>query len=219
MPGPSDLSDPRPLARSAPAFDPGPVTLTGRLARLEPVEPRHFAGLARIAFDPETWRWTREQSMDDEAALHRYVDGALAEAAAGRAVPFAQIDAVTGVVAGMTRYHSIERTHRRLEIGWTWIAAPWRGTGFNAEAKLLLLRQAFDGWGAHRVEFKTDAQNTRSRAALAAIGATEEGTLRRHVITERGRVRDSVYFSVIWEEWPRVEAHLESRVAGALTRR
>jgi RimJ/RimL family protein N-acetyltransferase len=122
----------------------------------------------------------------------------------------------------MTRFHSIEPDHRRLEIGHTWLAEPYRGTGHNAEAKLLLLDHAFDALGAHRVEFKTDATNARSQAALAGIGATREGTLRRHVVLENGRVRDSVYFSIVWDEWasvrPALAAKVEAAVAAALHR-
>ena len=113
-----------------------------------------------------------------------------------------QVDVASGAPAGMTRFHSIERAHRRLEIGYTWLGVPYLGGGRNAEAKLLLLDHAFDTLGAHRVEFKTDALNARSQAALTAIGATREGTLRRHVVLDNGRVRDSVYFSITWDEWP-----------------
>ena len=113
-----------------------------------------------------------------------------------------QVDVASGAPAGMTRFHSIERAHRRLEIGYTWLGVPYLGGGRNAEAKLLLLDHAFDTLGAHRVEFKTDGLNARSQAALTAIGATREGTLRRHVVLDNGRVRDSVYFSITWDEWP-----------------
>lgn len=208
-------ADPRPLRRTSPPFDPLPVALSGRLVRLEPLTEDHVPDLSDIALDPETWRWTRDIVID-RGTFRAYIDRALADAVAGRAIPFAQIDIASGRPAGMTRLHSIEREHRRLEIGYTWLAAPWRGTGHNAEAKLLLMSHAFDDLGAHRVEFKTDALNLRSQAALAAIGATREGTLRRHVVMESGRVRDSVYFSVVWDEWPEVRVRLEARVATAV---
>lgn len=203
--------DPRPIARTAPPFEPRPVALEGRVVRLEPLAAGHVPGLLRVALDPDTWRWTRG-IVTDEASFRAYIARALRAAADGSEIPFAQVDVATGEPAGMTRFHAIERRDRRLEIGFTWLAAPWRGTGHNAEAKLLLMTHAFDDLGAHRVEFKTDANNARSRAALRAIGATEEGTLRRHVVTDTGRVRDSVYFSVIWEEWPEVRRHLMGRV-------
>lgn len=207
--------DPRPFARTAPPFDPRPVTLAGPLIRLEPLTREHVGPLTSIALDPELWRWTRHQ-VTGAASFHAYLDQAFAAAAAGTEIPFAQVDAATGRPAGMTRFHSIERAHRRLEIGFTWLAAPWRGTDHNAAAKLLLLTHAFDDLGAHRVEFKTDGLNLRSQAALAAIGATREGTLRRHVVMDNGRVRDSVYFSIVWDEWPNVRQRLAAKVAASV---
>jgi N-acetyltransferase len=209
--------DPRPLARTSPPFDPRPVTLNGTLVRLEPLATSHVPGLSDIALDPETWRWTRHL-VTDAAAFNGYLDEAFAAAAAGTEIPFVQVDVASGQPAGMTRFHSIERAHRRLEIGFTWLAGPWRGTGHNAEAKLLLLTHAFDALGAHRAEFKTDGLNRRSQAALEAIGATREGTLRRHVVMASGRVRDSVYFSVVWDEWPAVRGRLAGRVDAAVVR-
>lgn len=210
--------DPRPFGRTSPAFDPAPVTLTGRLVRLEPLTRDHVPALTEIALDPDTWRWTRNL-VTDAASFHAYLEHAFAAAAEGTEIPFVQVDLATGRAAGMTRFHSIERAHRRLEIGFTWLAAPWRGTGHNADAKLSLMTHAFDDLGAHRVEFKTDGLNLRSQAALAAIGATREGTLRRHVVTGSGRVRDSVYFSVVWEEWPEVRERLAARVGTLMARR
>jgi RimJ/RimL family protein N-acetyltransferase len=107
----------------------------------------------------------------------------------------------------------MEPNHRRLEIGWTWIAPPWQHSAVNTEAKLLMLTHAFTKLGALRVEFKTDALNEQSRRAILAVGATEEGTLRHHMIMPGGRRRDSVYFSILEEEWPRVRQHLETRLA------
>jgi RimJ/RimL family protein N-acetyltransferase len=210
--------DPRPLGRTSPAFDPRPVTLAGRIVTLEPLAERHRAGLHAIALDEDLWRWTRH-IVRTPAQFETYLTGAFEGGASGDEVPFVQLDTATGRPAGMTRYHSIERPHRRLEVGYTWLASPFRGSGHNAEAKLLLLAHAFDDLGAHRVEFKTDALNVRSQAALGAIGATREGTLRRHVVMANGRVRDSVYFSVIWEEWPAVRDRLTERVDEAVSRR
>lgn len=217
-PGPEPDRDPRPFARTEPAFDPAPVTLEGRLVRLEPLREDHVPDLTAVALDPDLWRWTRHQ-VRDEASFHAYLAQAFAAAAAGTEIPFVQLDARSGTPAGMTRFHSIERAHRRLEIGYTWLAAPWRGTGTNAEAKLLLLTHAFDDLGAHRVEFKTDGLNHRSQAALTAIGATREGTLRRHVVMDNGRVRDSVYFSIVWDEWPAIRRRLAARVEAAVAGR
>jgi RimJ/RimL family protein N-acetyltransferase len=210
--------DPRPLARTSPPFEPGPVTLAGRLVRLEPLADGHREGLHAIALDPDLWRWTRHVVRTPDE-FDAYLAQAFTAAASGTEIPFVQVDVASGRPAGMTRFHSIERAHRRLEIGYTWLAAPYRGTGHNAEAKLLLMAHAFDQLGAHRVEFKSDARNLRSQAALEAIGATREGTLRRHVVMDNGRVRDSVYFSVVWDEWPAARGRLEARVDAAVSRR
>ncbi|HKF86153.1 MAG TPA: GNAT family protein [Candidatus Limnocylindrales bacterium] len=204
--------DPRPIGRTSPPFDPRPVTLAGRLVRLEPLDERHRAGLHAVALDHDTWRFTRH-IVTTRAQFDAYLDDALEGASTGAEIPFVQVDVASGREAGMTRFHSIERAHRRLEVGYTWLAAAYRGTGRNTEAKLLLLDHAFDALGSHRVEFKTDALNVRSQAALAAIGATREGTLRRHVVLDSGRVRDSVYFSVVWDEWPEIRRALVAKLA------
>lgn len=149
------------------------------------------------------------RSADD---LRRFITEARAAAASGRELPFAIVERAGGRAVGSTRYLNIESAHRRLEIGYTWLAPRWQRTAVNGEAKLLLLAHAFERLGALRVEFKTDSRNDASRRALLGIGATEEGTLRSHMDVHAGR-RDSVYFSVIAEEWPRVRRQLESRVA------
>ena len=209
--------DPRPMGRTAPPFDPRPVSLDGRLVRLEPLAEVHRAGLHAVAIDEDTWRWTRH-IVTTPAEFDAYLSQAFEAAAAGSEIPFVQVDVASGAPAGMTRFHSIERAHRRLEIGYTWLGVPYRGGGRNAEAKLLLLDHAFDTLGAHRVEFKTDGLNARSQAALSAIGATREGTLRRHVVLDNGRVRDSVYFSITWDEWPALRPALAARVEAAAAR-
>jgi RimJ/RimL family protein N-acetyltransferase len=128
-------------------------------------------------------------------------------------LPFATVDATTGQVIGSTRYMNIDEANRRLEIGATWIAAPWRRTAVNTEAKYLMLRHAFEALGCIRVELKTDRLNQRSRNAILRIGATEEGTLRQHIVTWSGRLRDTVYFSMLDSEWPRVKRDLEQKLA------
>ena len=188
-----------------------PVTLEGRFVRLEPLGPQHAASLAELGLEPEVWRWM-PAPVTTPAEMGAFVEAALVEADAGRMVPFATIDRSTGRAVGSTRFLSIEPAHRRLEIGFTWLARPWQRSAVNSEAKLLMLGHAFERLGALRVEFKTDSRNEQSRRALAGIGATEEGTLRRHMITAAGR-RDSVYFSVIVDEWPQVRRRLEERLA------
>jgi N-acetyltransferase len=190
-----------------------PVTLEGRVVRLEPLSIDHLPGLVSVGLDAELWRWTLTQ-VQTPADMRTMVEAALAAAAEGREVPFATVERESGRVVGSTRYLSIDAHHRRLEIGYTWIALAWQRSAVNTEAKLLQLRYAFDSLGALRVEFKTDSLNDKSRAALRGIGAVEEGTLRNHMVTDSGRRRHSVYFSVIEEEWPDVRRHLEARLAG-----
>ena len=189
-----------------------PVVLDGARIRLEPLRADHFADLAAVAFDSALWRWTI-MGPQDEAGLRRWFDQALANAEAGTERPFATVDRATGRAIGSSRFLSIVPEHRRLEIGWTWVASAFQRTGANREAKLLQLTHAFETLGANRVEFKTHALNDRSRAALAGIGATFEGVFRNHMLMPDGSIRHSAYFSVIAEEWPDVKARLEAGLA------
>ncbi|MEX1276209.1 MAG: GNAT family protein, partial [Bacteroidota bacterium] len=118
----------------------------------------------------------------------------------------------SGTVVGSTRFANIERTHRRLEIGWTWVARAWQRTPINTEAKYLMLTHAFETLGCIRVELKTDSLNEKSRKAMLRIGAKEEGTLRNHMITQEGRIRHSVYYSITNDEWPGVKRLLEEKL-------
>ncbi|MGE0352192.1 MAG: GNAT family N-acetyltransferase [Gemmatimonadales bacterium] len=186
--------------------------LDGRWVRLEPLGPAHVAPLSRVALDPELWRWTVSQ-VRTEADLRRYVEAALDAAAQGHAVPFAIFDRASGAAAGSTRFGNIDPHHRRLEIGWTWLGRAFQRTALNTETKYLMLRHAFEGLGCIRVEFKTDVLNARSREAIRRLGAVEEGVLRHHMITESGRVRDTVYYSILAAEWPAVRERLEARLA------
>lgn len=188
-----------------------PVVLDGVHVRLEPLSLDHLPALIEVGLEPDLWRWTTQVVRTSEE-MEEYVRGALAEQAAGRVLPFATMEKASGRVAGSTRFAAIEPLHRRVEIGWTWLAPPWQRTVLNTEAKYLMLRHAFERWGCVRVEFKTDVLNTRSRQALLRIGAKEEGILRSHLITATGRVRDTVYFSVTAAEWPAVRAALEGRL-------
>ena len=150
--------------------------------------------------------------MSSREDLAGFIDAALAGQAAGREQAFATIERSSGRVVGSTRYLNIEPAHRRLEIGYTWLAPAWQKTAINSDAKLLMLDHAFGELGANRVEFKTDARNEPSRNALLGIGATFEGTFRRHMIVQQGQLRDSAYFSIIVDEWPSVRKHLALRV-------
>ena len=189
-------------------------TLEGRHVRLEPLSETHIPALAQLASDAELWRWTMTQ-VQTEADLVRYVHTALDEQRAAKSLPFATIDRATGQVVGSTRFGNVDSANRRVEIGWTWIARPWQRTALNTEAKYLMLRWAFEDRGCIRVELKTDALNETSRRAITRIGAVEEGVLRSHMITPTGRIRDTVYFSIIASEWPGVRASLEEKLARA----
>ena len=186
-----------------------PVTLQGRVVRLEPLALAHVPGLARVGLDPELWRWIPTQ-VADAAQMQAWVQTALDEQTAGTSLPFAIISQASGKAIGSTRYMNIVPAHRRLEIGSTWLSTAAQRSGANTEAKLLLLTHAFEALKAIRVELKTDALNSRSRAAIARIGGIEEGIFRRHVICASGRVRDTVYFSMLDNEWPAVKARLFS---------
>jgi len=190
---------------------PGPEELAGRFVRLEALSLDHVGELAPVALDPELWRYTVSQVASEED-LRAYIEAALRERDAGVALPFLIRERATGRAVGSTRYGNMDLRNRRVEIGWTWVGRAWQRTAVNTEAKLLLLRNAFETFGCNRVEFKTDVLNERSRAALARIGAREEGVMRRHMVTDSGRIRDSVYFSIIAEEWPDVRAKLEARL-------
>jgi RimJ/RimL family protein N-acetyltransferase len=189
-----------------------PVVLEGSVVRLEPLSLDHLPGLIEVGLDSDIWRWM-PVSIQTPGDMRTYVETALAGRQQGREMPFATLERSSGRVVGGTRYLNIEPVHRRLEIGYTWIAPAWQHTAVNTEAKLLMLGHAFNTLGALRVEFKTDSLNEKSRTALLGIGAKEEGTMRNHMVAQGGRRRHSVYFSVIEEEWPQIRQHLESRLA------
>jgi N-acetyltransferase len=195
-----------------------PVTLEGRIVRLEPLSRAHLDGLAEVAFDPSLWAWTLARPTD-RAGLEAWLETAIANRDAGAELPFATVERATGRPIGSSRYLSIVPEHRRLEIGWTWVARPWQRSGANREAKLLMLEHAFERLGCQRVEFKTNARNEQSRAALLGIGATFEGIFRKHMLGHGGEVRDSAYFSVTDDEWPALKARLAASVEAALAAR
>ena len=190
-----------------------PVTLEGQNIRLEPLSLEHHAQLCEVGLDEELWRWI-PQAVGTAEEMRAYIETALEGQAAGTVLPFATIERATGRAIGSTRFANIDCANRHVEIGWTWLGKKWQRTVANTEAKYLMLRHAFETWGCLRVEFKTDSLNERSRAALLRIGAKEEGIFRNHVITWTGRVRHSVYYSIIDSEWPDVRAGLEKRLSG-----
>jgi len=201
-----------------PRFDPAPkgwvqpVTLEGRVVRLEPLSLDHLDDLAEVAFEGNLWRWTVMQPTNRED-LRTWIEAAVATREAGTEMAFATVDRSTGKAIGSSRFMSIVPEHRRLEIGWTWVAQAWHRRGANREAKYLQLRHAFEDLGANRVEFKTDSLNERANPALLGIGATFEGTFRNHMVMPGNRLRHSNYYSVVVEDWPAVKARLEAGLA------
>ncbi len=187
------------------------VTLEGRIVQLEPMSRDHLDGLLDVALDPSLWRWTIARPTD-RAGLEAWLETALANREAGTELPFVTVERATGRPIGSSRYLNIALEHRRLEIGWTWVAPAWQRGGANREAKLLMLGHAFEALGCLRVEFKTDARNERSRAALLGIGATFEGVFRKHMVMPDGRNRDSAWYSIVDDEWPEVERGLVARL-------
>lgn len=189
-----------------------PVVLEGTRVRLEPLGLEHVTGLAEVGIDPDLWQWTLARPTN-RAGIQAWVEAALANRATGTELPFVTLDAWTGRPIGSSRYMNITLEHRRLEIGWTWLARDWQRTGANREAKLLMLGHAFDVLGCRRVEFKTDSLNEPSRTALLGIGAKFEGIFRNHMVMPGGRMRHSAYYSVIDEEWPAGRDNLERLLA------
>jgi N-acetyltransferase len=193
-----------------------PFTLEGSTVRLEPIRPEHTESFWEVAKDAldDIFQWIpyRMKTRED---FQRLVEKAFAEQERGESVVFATVERSSGRVIGSTRFMNIDRVNRRVEIGSTWIAPAWQRTAVNTEAKYLMLHHAFEIWQCIRVELKTDALNQRSRNAILRIGAKEEGTLRRHLITWTGRVRDSVYFSILDTEWAEVKVRLEAMHAKA----
>jgi RimJ/RimL family protein N-acetyltransferase len=189
-----------------------PRVLEGPNVRLEPLTLQHLDGLCDAGLDPELWKLTVSR-IKTRADMQRYLEEALADQRAGTALPFATVWRATGRIIGSTRFGNASPINRRVEIGWTWLARSWQRTGANTEAKYLMLRQAFEGWGCIRVELKTSALNHRSRAAILRIGAREEGILRHHMINQDGSLRDSVFFSLLADEWPDARRRLEGMLA------
>jgi N-acetyltransferase len=191
-----------------------PFALEGSIVRLEPIRREHAALFWEAAKDDldDIFQWIPYRVKTREDFEH-LLEKTLAEQERGESIAFATVENGSDRVIGSTRFMNIDRANRRVEIGSTWIAPAWQRTAVNTEAKYLMLRHAFEVWQCMRVELKTDALNQKSRNAILRIGAKEEGILRRHLVTWTGRVRDTVYFSILDTEWPQVKARLEAKLA------
>jgi N-acetyltransferase len=191
-------------------------TLEGRLVRLEPMSPRHADGLWEASRDARTWEWLSIVQPSTRPALDAWIADALRAAEAGDEIPLATVRSAD--VVGSTRFLALRPEHGSVEIGWTWLHPGAWGTGVNVDAKLVMLRHAFEVWGCRRVELKTDARNDRSRGAMEAMGARFEGIHRKHMLVREGENRDSAWYSITDDEWPAVERGLVARLE-ALTPR
>ena len=190
--------------------------LEGRLVALEPVEPAHKEPLWEAAQDREIWRITSADVGGSRAIFDAWWRQQREAFAAGEEVPFATVLRAAGQVVGGTRYLTLRPEHRGVEIGHTWLRSEVWQTGVNVEAKLLMLTHAFERCGCMRVEFKTDARNERSRKAMEALPARFEGIFRKHMLVRGGELRDSAYYAIVDDDWPRVRVNLERRLAEKL---
>ena len=192
-------------------MDASPITLEGQHVRLEPLTQAHAEPLIAAAADGELWN-TQVTIIPAPAGMKGYIQAALDGQSQGRELPFIIISKSSNQVAGTTRFYEISCADRKATIGYTWLAKSAQRTPINTEAKLLLLTHAFETWKCVRVELVTDVLNEQSRAAILRLGAKQEGILRKHLILPSGRVRDSVIFSIVDDEWPDVKASLQNRL-------
>ncbi|MFE2728276.1 GNAT family N-acetyltransferase [Kitasatospora sp. NPDC059327] len=186
--------------------------LVGAHVRLERLAHRHHDGLCAAVRDGELWN-LQVTLVPHPRDVRAFVDDALAAHSAGTQLAFAVVDLASGRIAGSTRLMAVNLPNRRLEIGFTFLGRSWQRSALNTEAKLLLLTHAFETLGMNRVEFLTDVRNSASRAAIARLGASQEGVLRRHMIMRDGWVRDSALYSITGPEWPAAKEALAHRLA------
>jgi N-acetyltransferase len=189
-----------------------PVTLTGKVVRLEPLSETHIPDLAKVGLDEKIWHYMRYGKVETVEQLSAWVGELLELQVLGTDLPFAVLSLAAGNAIGSTRYLNIDPPNHSLEIGGTWYGLDYQGTQVNTECKYLLLRHAFEKLECVRVWFKTDLRNQRSQRALERLGVVKEGVLRNHMILPDGYIRDSVVYSILPQEWPQVKAKLEDRM-------
>jgi N-acetyltransferase len=185
--------------------------LNGEFVRLEPLQIEHLEPLCEVGLIAELWKLIPTR-IDSRKAMKSYIETALDEQIRGISLPFVTIEKSSNKILGSTRFGNIDVKNLRAEIGWTWINPLWQRTNINTEAKFLMLTHAFETWKCIRVELKTDALNEKSRNAILRLGAKQEGIFRQHVICESGRLRDTVYFSILDNEWHNVKENLERKL-------
>lgn len=184
------------------------IILENTRVLLRPLHFQDFKGLFSIATDPLIWNYMPLVLIKDASDLHNYIKTARSQRRKSTRYPFVIIDKKTGQAAGSTSYLNIFPVDKRLEIGSTWLGAPFRGSGINKHCKFLLLKYAFETLEYERIELKTDALNLQSRRAIQKIGAKEEGILRSHTLMNGGRRRDTVYYSILKNEWPEIKSKI-----------
>jgi len=194
------------------AFDPKPVTLETPLVRLEPLTIDHAPELFKAGKAPTLWRYMPVPPPRNVDDMEAWMRAAIEEAERGECVPFAIVHKEEGRAVGSTRYMDIQRKHRSIEIGWTWVGLDYQRTFVNTHAKFLLFQHAFENLNALRVQLKTDSRNRQSQKALDRVGAVREGRLRNHRVLHDGYVRDTVIYSVTAKEWPEVKRQLQLRL-------
>ena len=190
-----------------------PVTLVGKHVRMEPMTEEHIAGLAEIGVGQSFWDFMLYGSINTVDDMRNWVADILSRTRRGTDLPFVAVHLESGRVAGATRYLNIMPNDRGLEIGGTWYGPEFQRTVVNTECKYLLLRHAFETLGCIRVQLKTDLRNERSQRAIERIGAVKEGVLRNHMILPDGRIRHSVFYSILDTEWPEVKQRLEEMMS------
>jgi RimJ/RimL family protein N-acetyltransferase len=190
-----------------------PVVLTGKYVRLEPMTEEHIPGLAEIGAGQPFWDFMVYGEVNSVEDMQNWVQEILSRAEKGTDLPFVAMHLASGRVAGATRYLNIMPKDRGLEIGGTWYGLDFQRTAMNTECKYLLLQHAFETLGCIRVQIKTDLRNDRSQKAIERIGAVKEGVLRNHMILPDGRIRHSVFYSILDTEWPLIKVRLQEMLA------
>ncbi len=189
-----------------------PITLAGKVVRLEPLTTTHVTGLAAAGRNESIWKYMVYGNLSNLESMGKWVKELLLRQAVGTDLPFTVIQNKSGNIIGATRFLDMQPRHRSLEVGGTWYAPEYQGKVVNPECKFLLLKYAFEELNCIRVQFKADLRNERSIHALEKLGAVREGVLRSHMILPNGIIRDSVYFSILDREWPDVKIRLEDRI-------
>lgn len=195
-------------------FDPAnEYILEDETALLRPLKADDMQYLLPYAIDePDTWKYSQRSARGEDGMQH-YINSGLAGRAAGKEYPFIVLDKRSGEYAGSTRFYDIQPENQTLQLGYTWYGEKFRGTGLNKHCKFLLLQFAFEELGMHRVEFRADARNERSIAAMKSIGCKPEGILRSHMWMEDGTRRDSIVLSILKEEWEKgIKEELKSKI-------